>query len=824
MTHIRHRILLLTLLLLISVPATLLGQLATGTWKSYPAFGSPDRLIDTPHLVYLATAGSLHSYDKDNDETRIYEAGVDISGRNIKDIYYNFEGRYLVVVYADANIDIIPDDGERINLPEIRDANVNSLKEINDVKFDDGRIYVATSFGLVVYDDTRFEVVESGIYNVEILGLAVTPSNLLLVSCPTGWPYYLLCAPKTERHHKLDRFIEKGRFSYRPNSIIPLDATGNADETNFAVKATDGKIYRLTYSDTKSSATISTTDLADVTDIFTPGGNGVYVVTADAIRHLSAPWTVDSTVGIPEPLRNHRLSTVAADTGSLWAADKKGLGNYKLDSDGGLTVMRDKYRPSDASTFSDISNIYPLNDNRGFIICNRGQSAHLAIGNGDFYDAIFTGNTVVDGIVTDIDVPGPVTHKAYASNNVSQKYGELIFAPTFVVEDPDDHTKFYVGTAFEGIYVVKDGVEIGKFDENSKIWKNSNWAWRVCSGKIDSEGNLVVGVYTENADESPLIVLPADKRRQDPKTITKDDWVALDLGGKIKRRDAFFHICRNLPIAVMTDAQNQNGFSAVYFGSSITDTSDDQSAVISTLTDQDGKMFSPDYILCFAEDSRGRIWAGTTQGIFEISNPAKIFSSDFTINRLKVPRNDGTNLADYLLSTEKVYSIVVDAADRKWIATAESGLYLVSENGDEILAHFNTDNSPLPTNCITSVYVDPNSNSVFVATLSGLYEYSSTASPSRPDYSDVVAYPNPVTPDYTGLVTIRGLMDSSLVKIMDAGMHLVYQTTAEGGMATWDCSTLNGARVKSGVYYVLASVSSETSSQGDVVAKILVVN
>ena len=113
---------------------------------------------------------------------------------------------------------------------------------------------------------------------------------------------------------------------------------------------------------------------------------------------------------------------------------------------------------------------------------------------------------------------------------------------------------------------------------------------------------------------------------------------------------------------------------------------------------------------------------------------------------------------------------------------------------------------------------------MFVSTLNGLYEYSSTSSPGRPDYSDVVAYPNPVTPEYTGLITIRGLMDSSLVKIMDSGMHLIYQTTSEGGMATWDGCTLSGARAKSGVYYVFASVSSETDSQGDVVAKILIVN
>ena len=111
-----------------------------------------------------------------------------------------------------------------------------------------------------------------------------------------------------------------------------------------------------------------------------------------------------------------------------------------------------------------------------------------------------------------------------------------------------------------------------------------------------------------------------------------------------------------------------------------------------------------------------------------------------------------------------------------------------------------------------------------MATLSGLFELSTTSGPAAEDYSDVYAYPNPVTPEYTGWITITGLMDSSMVKIVDADMHLVYQTTSEGGMAMWDGCNMNGSRVRSGVYYVIASSGSETSSQGAVATKILVVN
>lgn len=245
--------------------------------------------------------------------------------------------------------------------------------------------------------------------------------------------------------------------------------------------------------------------------------------------------------------------------------------------------------------------------------------------------------------------------------------------------------------------------------------------------------------------------------------------------------------------------------------------------------DQDGKSFQPTQFTCLAEDQRGHVWMGTTSGVISITNPAKACDADFRINRIKVPRNDGSGLADYLLESDKIVAIAVDNSNRKWLGTEASGLFLVSENGDEIISHFTTDNSPLPSNTITALYADPTSSSIFIGTLAGLYEYSSTSGPAKADYSEAYAYPNPVTPDYSGWITIAGLMNSSLVKIVDSSMNLVYQTTSEGGTAMWDGCDISGSRVRSGVYYVLASTQTDSSSissssTGDVVAKILIVN
>ena len=128
----------------------------------------------------------------------------------------------------------------------------------------------------------------------------------------------------------------------------------------------------------------------------------------------------------------------------------------------------------------------------------------------------------------------------------------------------------------------------------------------------------------------------------------------------------------------------------------------------------------------------------------------------------------------------------------------------------------------MPSDYIYDIACDPNSASVFIGTSMGLAEYVGDSSPAAEDYSEVYAYPNPVRPDYTGWITVTGLMDNSLVKIADAAGNVLYTTTSEGGMITWDGCNSSGERVKTGVYYVFASQNATGNASG-VVTKILVV-
>ena len=86
---------------------------------------------------------------------------------------------------------------------------------------------------------------------------------------------------------------------------------------------------------------------------------------------------------------------------------------------------------------------------------------------------------------------------------------------------------------------------------------------------------------------------------------------------------------------------------------------------------------------------------------------------------------------------------------------------------------------------------------------------------------NVWAYPNPVKPEYTGPVTIRGLEDGASVRIVTSSGYLVDQGTASGGEYKWYAQDRDNHRVASGIYMVLVA-----TADGDkgVVCKVAVVN
>ncbi len=206
------------------------------------------------------------------------------------------------------------------------------------------------------------------------------------------------------------------------------------------------------------------------------------------------------------------------------------------------------------------------------------------------------------------------------------------------------------------------------------------------------------------------------------------------------------------------------------------------------------------YVRCIAEDLNGDIWVGTDVG------PIVLYSQYITADepvytQVKVPRNDGTNYADYLLSGVDITAIAIDGGNRKWFGTAGNGVYLISDDGLTQVQHFTAADSPLLSDNVTSIAINGDTGEVFFATSKGLCSYMSdaTTTASTMKKSEVYAYPNPVRPDYTGLITITGLTLDADVKILAANGKLVNEGRSTGGLYTWDGCAEQGRRSASGV-------------------------
>jgi len=180
--------------------------------------------------------------------------------------------------------------------------------------------------------------------------------------------------------------------------------------------------------------------------------------------------------------------------------------------------------------------------------------------------------------------------------------------------------------------------------------------------------------------------------------------------------------------------------------------------------------------------------------------------------------SSGSN-SGYLLNAINISCIAVDGADRKWYGSG-NGVWLTSPEGDKIIQHFDMTNSPLISDQINAIAINGTTGEVFFVTDKGIISYRGDATDGGTQNGPFYAFPNPVKPGYNGPITIRGLVSNADVKITDVTGTLVYETTANGGEATWDGKNFSGRSANSGVYIVMVTNSDGSQTQ---MTKILII-
>ena len=378
-------------------------------------------------------------------------------------------------------------------------------------------------------------------------------------------------------------------------------------------------------------------------------------------------------------------------------------------------------------------------------------------------------------------------------------------------EDPTEPGHYFASSFGYGIYEFRDGNFINHYSIHNSpletVVPSNNKYVRVPMVKFDNEGNL----WCINTGVKNIV-----------KILKKDgSWIELNYKPIEWLPTIVEPVIDSRGWLWITSLQGEPGIFCAKLNGTPLDTNDDESKIwLHRFTNQDGTSYDIYQVYALTEDRNGVIWVGTNTGLFVIDNPQKFFN-DGTFKQIKVPRNDGTGLADYLLNGTYIKAIKVDGANRKWIGTNDNGIYLISADGLETIHHFTTENSPLPSNCIESIAINEKSGEVFIGTKMGIASYMSDA--TRPQdklyESNVYAYPNPVRANYNGNISIAGLTSDCNVKIVDTAGLLINEGTSSGGQYIWNGRNKRGEKVSGGVYYVLTY--DEAGNEG-VATKILI--
>lgn len=794
---------------------------SVGEWNVFTRFsGNVDDVIETSDKVYYTSGNRLFSYDKKSDETFAYTTKNKLNDTNVSVVRYNPDGKYLFIGYDNGNMDFLYDNGRVVNMSDIKDATLTYTKGINSVIFANNRAYVGTEFGIIIIDDQKHQIVESGIYGSSIQSVFPVGDYLILhVRANDPSIYY---APLNGHHNTFSKFTRYTSMKSTWMQPVGDNSFVYADEND------GGKLKRYTFKFANGLPEWGGQDTYEYVpnSKFVLTSNGNYVTTSSEIVYIDDEGAPSTVIELPSGLSNQKIATYSGAK-SVWGADADGIGQYSIGDDGTLTVLSEKSKPEGIVTDEVF---FIRTDNHGGIwLGNLGATIYkpVSLGAGDWAEIAQATTRIKDGKIEDMNVYDATVNVYWSKNNqTTHKNKRLYGGCTGFAVDLENPNRYFQGNNMEGLYVIEDNHQVISFSTFNKNFPSialGGWN-RVEDVKFDKDGNLWVAVFEGTGKNAPLWVLPKSTlRSKDLSEITATDWLATKAKGVDSgEKDLTIVPCFKSPALIYFSGKYGCPLGILKTQGTWDNPDDDEFFELDNIQDQDGKGWKPVRIVCATEDKNGKVWiGGSSGGIIEIAKPGEM-TRNSSVSRIKVPRNDGTNYADYLCESDIVYGIAVDNSNRKWIATDASGVYLVSENGDQILEHFTMDNSPLPTNQVISVACDPNSNTVYFGLKNGLISYNSTSMPSAPDYSEVYAYPNPVKPDYTGYITITGLMENSLVKITDASGNVVHQTRSEGGMAVWDGFDGNHNRVKTGVYYVFASQGADGGSNG-AVTKIMVV-
>ncbi|MCL2683291.1 MAG: hypothetical protein FWE63_07430 [Bacteroidales bacterium] len=737
-----------------------------GQWRDHYSYNNVSSIVVMKNEICGVTENGLFYYDKRENSVRrrttvqgLSEVGLSASG-------YDPSTQIQIVGYQSGNIDLIQ-NGRVINIPGLKNKQMQGSKRINKIVVENSqKVYLCCDFGIVVLNLVRREISETYFIgpnnsSLQINDLALGDSTIY-VATESG----LLSANRFS--NRLNDFREWSEISVNSQNGRSLKSVNLWNE-NLIVHQLD-----LNHNDTIWRYFQDQWHVLDT--VFTKQ----IKVSRNRLLQLRKTADVDYLFMIREYGANFQILHEYRE--DLWGLEDIEIDdeNYIWFSTGynGLTRLSPNwnYHGEVLPRGPANNSVYALTHSPTTLYSTNGSitTTGWSQGNVNFGVDIFDGDWSV-------------------FNNQTIRPPHWIGDAIVVAEDPRNPNVFAVASWWSGVVQSNaDGSTTIYDGQNSTLgwyYYQSYRSTRCGDVKFDKKNQL----WVTNA----FVDTSLHKRTPD------GHWRGYTLASVTPDYPREFIVDYYDQLWIRTGNPAQGRLNGLVF---FKETATGFEALSANL--RNGNTQNVSSLNCLVEDKKGYVWLGTDRGILVnytsrqlFNNPNGLVSSvEFkTINYEGRP----------LLENEYVTAIAVDGADRKWIGTSSSGVFLMSADGREKIHQFNTDNSPLNSNTITALAINPKTGEVFIGTDKGLMSYGGDATVGSRTNQNMVIFPNPVPADFTGEIAIRGLAQNAKVHITDVSGRLVFETEAKGGMATWNGHTRNGQRAKPGVYVVFSVLADE---------------